>query len=78
MVDRAIADFLAEGYEVDRGASFFVGDKMLDVECGIAASLHPILVRTGHNEEEICREHGIVPEFVADDLHQAVTRHILA
>ncbi|MDT9545868.1 MAG: HAD-IIIA family hydrolase [Chlorobium sp.] len=78
MVDRAIADFRAEGYEVDRSASFFVGDKMIDVECGIAASLRSILVRTGHNEEEICREHGIVPEFVADNLYQAVTSHILA
>jgi D-glycero-D-manno-heptose 1,7-bisphosphate phosphatase len=77
MVERAIADFKAEGFTVDRDASFFIGDKLIDVECGLRASLHPILVRTGHNEEEICRRLGVVPEFVADDLYEAVTAHIL-
>ncbi|KZK73790.1 MAG: D,D-heptose 1,7-bisphosphate phosphatase [Pelodictyon luteolum] len=77
MVERAIADFKAEGLTVDRDASFFIGDKLIDVECGLRASLHPILVRTGHNEEEICRRLGVVPEFVADDLYEAVTAHIL-
>lgn len=78
MVERAIADFLAEGLAVDRSASFFIGDKTVDVECGFRAGLRPILVRTGHNEERLCLERGIRPEFVADDLYRAVTGHILA
>ena len=78
MVELAINDYLAEGFIVDRGASFFVGDKTLDVECGLRAGLRPVLVRTGHNEEELCRTRNIIPEFVADDLYQAVTEHILA
>lgn len=78
MVERAVADFLAEGFTVDRSASFFIGDKTVDVECGLRAGLRPILVRTGHNEERLCRERGIMPEFVADDLYRAVTGHILA
>ena len=78
MVELAINDFLAEGFIVDRSASFFVGDKTLDVECGLRAGLRPVLVRTGHNEEELCRTRNIIPEFVADDLYQAVTEHILA
>jgi D-glycero-D-manno-heptose 1,7-bisphosphate phosphatase len=78
MVELAINDFLAEGLLVDRAASFFVGDKTIDVECGLRAGLRPVLLRTGHNEEELCRTRNIIPEFVADDLYQAVTEHILA
>ncbi|MBN1278469.1 MAG: HAD family hydrolase [Chlorobium sp.] len=78
MVERAIADFLAEGQVVDRSSSFFVGDKIVDVECGLRAGLRPVLVRTGHNEEQLCINRGIIPEHVADDLYRAVTGHILA
>ncbi len=77
MVELAIGEFLAEGFVVDRKASFFVGDKTLDVECGKRAGLRPVLVRTGHNEEELCVQRNIIPEFVADDLYQAVTQYIL-
>ena len=78
MVEQAIAEFAAEGLLVDRSASFFVGDKTLDIECGLRAGLRPVLVRTGHNEEELCLQQNIIPEFVADDLYQAVTEYILA
>jgi D-glycero-D-manno-heptose 1,7-bisphosphate phosphatase len=78
MVEQAIEEFLAEGLIVDRQASFFVGDKTLDVECGLRAGLRPVLVRTGHNEEKLCFERNIIPEYVADDLYHAVTEHILA
>ena len=78
MVELAINDFLAEGLIVDRGASFFVGDKTIDVECGLRAGLRPVLVRTGHNEEALCLTRNIIPEFVADDLYKAVTEYILA
>ncbi len=77
MVELAINDFLAEGCLVDRGASFFVGDKTIDVECGLRAGLRPVLVRTGHNEEALCLSRNIIPEFVADDLYKAVTEYIL-
>ncbi|MBM3162950.1 MAG: HAD family hydrolase [Chlorobi bacterium] len=77
MVDQAIADFLADGLVVDRESSFFIGDKAVDIECGFRAGLRPILVRTGHNEERLCIERGIIPEYVADNLYRAVTGHIL-
>ena len=77
MVELAVNDFLQEGFVVDRAASFFVGDKTLDVECGLRAGLRPVLVRTGHNEEELCLKQNILPEFVADDLYKAVTEYIL-
>ncbi len=78
MVEQAINEFLEEGLIVDRKASFFVGDKTLDVECALRAGLRPLLVRTGHNEEKLCVERNIIPEYVADDLYHAVTEHILA
>ena len=77
MVEQAIEDFRTEGFEVDLEGSFFIGDKLVDVECGLRAGLRPILVRTGHNEEAICLRHGVVPEHVADDLYQAVAEYIL-
>lgn len=77
MVDQAVADYCAAGFEVDKSCSFFIGDKTVDVECGLRAGLRPILVRTGHGEEELCREKGIVPEFVADNLLHAITEYVL-
>lgn len=78
MVDRAIADYFASGAEVDKTQSFFIGDKTVDVECGLRAGLRSILVRTGHGEEALCRERGITPEFVADNLYQAITEYVLS
>jgi len=78
MVDRAVADFLADGFIVDRSSSFFIGDKVLDVECGLRAGLRTVLVRTGHDEEKLCLEQQIIPDFIADDLYQAITGYILS
>jgi D-glycero-D-manno-heptose 1,7-bisphosphate phosphatase len=78
MVEQAVADFLQEGLVVDSEGSFFIGDKVIDVECGLRAGLRTILVRTGHNEEALCHERRIFPEHVADDLYQAVTGYILS
>ena len=77
MVEQAIADLREEGFEVDREASFFIGDKVIDIECGQRAGLKTILVRTGHNEEALCAERGISPDHVADDLYQAVSGFVL-
>jgi len=77
MVEQAVTDFLEEGIEVNREASFFIGDKLIDIECGKRAGLRTILVRTGHNEEPLCEHRQIFPDHVADDLYQAVTGYIL-
>ncbi|TNJ40048.1 HAD family hydrolase [Chlorobaculum thiosulfatiphilum] len=78
MVEQAIADLREEGIAVDRESSFFIGDKLIDVECGQRAGLKTILVRTGHNEEALCAERQIFPDHVADDLYQAVTGFVLS
>jgi D-glycero-D-manno-heptose 1,7-bisphosphate phosphatase len=77
MVLQAIADFKGMGLEVDKANSFFIGDKQVDVECGLHAGLRPILVQTGYGEIDICREQNTMPEFVASDLYEAVTKYIL-
>ena len=38
--------------DLDPSRSFMVGDRLLDVECGRAAGVQPILVRTGHGAHE--------------------------
>ena len=78
MVEQAVADFRKEeGLDVDRESSFFIGDKLIDVECGQRAGLKTILLRTGHNEEHLCDERQMFPDHIADDLYQAVTRFVL-
>ena len=46
MVLEAAADI---GLDLSR--SWFVGDKQIDVQCGLNAGVRPILVRTGHGRE---------------------------
>src|SRR5437870_10233698 len=38
----------ARDHDVDLGRSFFIGDKMSDIECGRNAGVKTILVRTGY------------------------------
>jgi len=77
MVERAIEEYRAEGLEVDRQRSFFVGDKAVDIECATNSGLRPVLVRTGYGEEDACRRKKLVPEYVARDLYDAVQGYIL-
>lgn len=77
MVQQALRDFQEMGLEVDKNDSYFIGDKQVDVLCGMRAGLRQILVRTGHGEEAICREKETLPEYFADDLYDAVTNYIL-
>lgn len=77
MVEQAVTDMLSEGLAVDREASFFIGDKLIDVECGQRAGLKTILLRTGHNEEHLCHERGVFPDHIDDDLYKAVMGYVL-
>lgn len=42
----------ARDHDIDLGRSFMVGDKLADVEAGIAAGCEPILVRTGYGDRD--------------------------
>ncbi|NTW49576.1 MAG: HAD-IIIA family hydrolase [Chlorobiales bacterium] len=77
MVVQAIQDMTEMGLDVDIEESYFIGDKQVDVACGIKAGLRPILVRTGYAEVDECTKLNTVPEYVADDLYDAIVNYIL-
>lgn len=62
MVLEAAADI---GLDLSR--SWFVGDKQIDVQCGINAGVRPILVRTGHGRDA----NPAGAHFVAKDIASA-------
>jgi D-glycero-D-manno-heptose 1,7-bisphosphate phosphatase len=41
-------------HHIDLAASYFVGDKSLDIECGRRAGTHTVLVLTGYGSEQHC------------------------
>lgn len=77
MIAQAIADFAAQGYELDRERSYLIGDKQIDVECGLRAGLRPILVMTGYGELEKCDKKNTPPYRVASDIYEAIMTIIL-
>jgi D-glycero-D-manno-heptose 1,7-bisphosphate phosphatase len=56
----------AERLGIDLASSFMIGDKLTDVEAGLAAGCRPILVRSGYGAEEESRLPPGVPVY--DDL----------
>jgi len=67
MVLEAAAEF-----QIDLAASFLVGDKASDIECGRRAGTRTILVRTGYGAATECDPEFRVPDFVANDVPEAV------
>jgi len=57
----------ARDHDVDLARSFFIGDKVSDLECGRNAGVKTILVRTGYGSET----DGCLADFVAHDLGEA-------
>ncbi len=66
MVLEAAADF-----QIDLPASFLVGDKSIDIECGRRAGTRTILVRTGYGAA-LERDPNLTADFIADDAPAAV------
>ena len=63
MIIEAAADF-----DIDLAQSYFVGDKITDIECGRRAGMRTILVLTGHGADES----SAASDFSATDISQAV------
>ncbi len=62
-------------YKIDLRKSCMVGDSVKDIECAKnAGCVHSVLVRTGNGKksEEIFKELPVKPDFIADDLMDAV------
>jgi len=64
----------ARDLDIDLRASFMVGDKLADLEAGLAAGCRALMVRTGYGAAEAHRVPAGTPVF--DDLPEAA-RHIL-
>jgi D-glycero-D-manno-heptose 1,7-bisphosphate phosphatase len=58
---------------LDLSRSFMVGDRWLDVECGRAAGVRPLLVRTGHGaHEEASIAASVQADAILNNLMEAV------
>jgi len=62
----------AAEFEIDLSASFLVGDKALDLECGRRAGTRTILVRTGYGAALERDPAFIAPDHIADDAPGAI------
>ena len=68
LLERAV-----EGMAFDRKATFFVGDKLSDIEAGKNFGIGTILVRTGYGREcENKLPRDLQPDHIVDDLTDAV------
>lgn len=63
----------AEDFEVDLSESYFVGDAVSDIECGINAGMKTVLIKSTLSDEEIniLHKEGKSPNFVADNFIDA-------
>jgi len=60
----------AEKYNIDLSASYFIGDSLVDIECGENAGIKTILVKTGYGVEtfSILQKQNKFPTFVAENI----------
>jgi len=60
----------SEELNIDLTKSYFVGDSVTDIECGINAGLKTVLVKTGYGEESfsILQKQNKFPTFVAQNI----------
>ena len=63
----------AKDFNIDLSKSYFIGDAVSDIECGINANLKTILVKTGYGEESfsILQKLNKIPTFVAENIMDA-------
>jgi len=62
-------------YDIDLSTACMIGDSAKDIECARNAGLrHAVLVRTGNGKraELTLKEKNIIPDYVAEDLMDAV------
>ena len=63
----------AKDFQIDLEKSYFVGDAVSDIECGINANLKTVLVKTGYGEESFSMLQNLnkFPTFVAENIFSA-------
>lgn len=60
----------AERYNIDLSQSWMIGDTTMDIQTGINARLHTVLVQTG--EAGMDGKYDVKPEMICEDLLEAV------
>ena len=62
----------AEEHDINLSGSYFVGDSVADIECGLNAGLKTILVKTGLGRESlsILQKENKMPSFVANNFSE--------
>ena len=63
----------ANDFNIELSKSYFIGDSVADIECGINASVKTILVKTGNGRESLSILHNEnkMPNFVAENFNEA-------
>ena len=63
----------AKDHNIDLSKSYFIGDAVTDIECGLNANLKTILVKTGYGKESfyILQKLNKIPTFVAENILDA-------
>jgi len=62
----------ADDFKINLAESYFVGDAVSDIECGINAGVKTILVKTGYGKESInsLKKGNKFPTFIASNLKE--------
>ena len=63
----------SKDFNIDLAKSYFIGDAVSDIECGINAGLKTILVKTGYGNESLfsLKKQNKFPSFVAQNILDA-------
>ena len=63
----------AEDFNIDLTGSYFIGDSVSDVECGMNSGVKTILVKTGYGNDSFytLQKLNKIPTFVADNILEA-------
>ncbi len=63
----------ADDLKIDLSISFFIGDSVSDIECGINSGVKTILVKTGYGNESFftLQKLNKIPTFVANNILEA-------
>lgn len=72
LVEVAVAKLKTEGLNVELPESYLAGDTIRDIETGKAAGLKTILVFSGKEKLENKNNWSSLPDFIAQDLFEAV------
>jgi D,D-heptose 1,7-bisphosphate phosphatase len=68
MVEKAVG-----ALNIDLSESFFIGDSVADIECGMNANIRTILVKSGYGKESLymLQKENKIPNFIAENFLDA-------